>query len=85
MAPINKIDHVRTINRVAEMLGEDADWLADVAAEMDTEDGLIWVYGTDDAAEAVMAFTDFGIETLIDLIKIYKADPELLFRSPNRS
>jgi hypothetical protein len=28
-----------------------------------------------------MAFTDFGIETLIGLIKIYKADPDLLERS----
>jgi hypothetical protein len=30
--------------------------------------------------DGVMAFTDFGIETLVDLIKIYKADPELLKR-----
>jgi hypothetical protein len=28
-----------------------------------------------------MAFTDFGLDTLADLIKIYKADPELLKRS----
>ena len=27
-----------------------------------------------------MAFTDFGIENLIDLIKIYKEDPALLKR-----
>ena len=45
---------------------------------MDQEDGLIWVYGLGD--DGVMAFTDFGIETLVDLIKIYKADPELLKR-----
>jgi hypothetical protein len=77
MAPVNKVHHVNTIARVAEMLGEDEDWLWDVANEMDQEDGQIWVYGVGD----VMAFTDFGIETLIDLVKIYKADPDLLKRS----
>ncbi len=34
--------HVRTIGFVAEMLGEDEDWLSDVANEIDQEDGLIW-------------------------------------------
>jgi hypothetical protein len=41
---------------------------------MDQEDGLIWVYGLGD--DSVIAFTDFGIETLIGLIEIYKADPD---------
>jgi hypothetical protein len=77
--PVNKVYLVQTIARVAEMLGEDEDWLWDVAAEMDPEDGLIWVYGPGD--ESVMAFTDFGIETLTGLIQIYKADPQLLKRS----
>jgi hypothetical protein len=39
---INKVHRVTTITRVAEQLGEDEDWLRDVANEMDTEDGLIW-------------------------------------------
>lgn len=77
--PVNKVDHVYTIARVAEMLGEDQDWMWDLATEMDPEDGLIWVYGPGD--ESVMAFTDFGIETLTGLIHIYKADPQLLKRS----
>ena len=64
---VNKIDHVTTINRVAENLGESRDWLLDVANEMEPEDG-------------VMAFTDFGIENLVELIKIYKGDPTLLKR-----
>jgi hypothetical protein len=58
---INKVHRVTTITRVAEQLGEDEDWLRDVANEMDTEDGLIWVYGVGE--DGVMAFTDFGIET----------------------
>ena len=76
---VNKVHHVHTIARVAEMLGEDEEWLWEVANEMDAEDGLIWVYGPGD--DGVMAFTDFGIETLTGIIKIYKADPQLLKRS----
>jgi hypothetical protein len=37
---------------------------------MDIEDGVICVYGVGD--DGVMAFTDFGIENLIDLIKMHK-------------
>ena len=79
LAPVNKVHHVRTIALVAEMLGEDEDWLWDVASEMDQEDGLIWVYGPGN--DGVMAFTDFGIETLPGLIEIHKANPDLLKRS----
>ena len=64
---VNKVHHVTTISRVASDLGENEDWLSDVANEMDIEDG-------------VMAFTDFGIENLIDLIKIYKEYLTLLKR-----
>jgi hypothetical protein len=79
LSSVNKVHHVHTIARVAEMLGEDEDWLWDVASEMDQEDGLIWVYGPGE--ESVMAFTDFGIETLTGIIEIYKANPDLLKRS----
>jgi hypothetical protein len=58
MVHVNKVHHVFTIARVAQMLGEDEDWLGDVADEMDQEDGLIWVYGAGD--EGVTAFTDLG-------------------------
>jgi hypothetical protein len=75
---VNKISSVKTINLVAKELGESEDWLFDVAAEMEPEDGKIWVYGVGD--DGVMAFTDFGIENLIELIKIHKNDPTLLKR-----
>ncbi len=75
---VNKVHSVRTIGQVAKDLGEDEDWLFDVAAEMEPEDGLIWVYGVGE--DGVMAFTDFGIESLIELIKIHKDDPTLLKR-----
>ncbi|WP_246138301.1 hypothetical protein, partial [Nitrospirillum viridazoti] len=75
---VNKVHHVQTITRVAQLLGEDEDWLWDVATEMDQEDGLIWVYGLGE--ETLMAFTDFGIETLTDLVQIHKDNPGLLKR-----
>jgi hypothetical protein len=53
--------------------------LWDVANEMDQEDGLIWVYGPGD--DSIIAFTDFGIETLTGLLEIYKVSPQLLKRS----
>ena len=67
---VNKVHHVTTINQVASNLGESEDWLSDVANEMDIEDGVIWVYGVGE--DGVMAFTDYGIENLVDLIKMYK-------------
>ena len=79
---VNKVHHVITINRVAQDLGEDEDWLADVANEMEIEDGVIWVYGVGE--DGILAFTDFGIESLIELIKMHKNDPTLLKRC-NRS
>ena len=67
---VNKVSHVKTIDRVAKELGEDVDFLFDVALEMEPEDGVIWVQRLDD--ERVMAFTDFGVESLVELIKIYR-------------
>jgi hypothetical protein len=75
---INKVHHVKTISRVAKELGEDEDWLFEIAIDMEIEDGVIWVCGVDEDGE--MAFTDFGIENLIDLIKIHKDDPTILAR-----
>jgi hypothetical protein len=59
---VNKVHRVTTIDRVAADLGVDVDFLYDAAMGLDTEDGVIWVYGPGD--NEVMAFTDFGIEML---------------------
>jgi hypothetical protein len=75
---VNKVYCVKTINRVAEDLSEIVDWLYHVANGMDVEDGVIWVNGVGD--DQVMAFTDHGIENLVELIKMYKEDPSLLRR-----
>jgi hypothetical protein len=80
---VNKVSHVKTIDLVAKELGEDEDWLFEVAMEMEPEDGVIRVYGVSD--EGVMAFTDFGIESLVELIKMHKDDPSLLKRGVGES
>ena len=76
---VNKVHHVTTITRVAQDLGEDEDWLRGVANEMEIEDGVIWVYGVGE--DGVLAFTDFGIENLVELVRVYKQYPELLRRA----
>ena len=69
---------VFTIARVAEMLGEDVDWLSDVALEMEPEDGRLTVYDVNN--EGTTAFTCFGIENLKEIIEIHKADPSIIER-----
>jgi hypothetical protein len=68
---INKIHSVQTIALVARELDEDADWLADIADEMDPEDGLIWIYGAGDD-DGILAFSPFGVENLRNLIAIHR-------------
>ena len=70
------IGHVFTITRVAEMLGEDENWLHDICIEMDPEDGRLIVFGPGE--EAIMAFTHYGVDNLTELVKMVKADPDLL-------
>ena len=76
MGPVNKVSHVFTLGHVAEMLGEEEEWLFDVAEEMDTEDGQLWVVGVGE--DGVMAFTDDGIESLKNLIQIHKGAPWII-------
>ena len=75
---VNKVHHVTTISQVAKDLGEAEDWLWDIANEMEIEDGVIWVYSVGE--DGFQAFTDFGIENLIELIRFYKENPGLLKR-----
>lgn len=65
---LNKVHSVKTIDRVAAELGETVDRIFDLAIDMETEDGVIWVYGPCD--DSVIAFTPFGIENLQELIEM---------------
>jgi hypothetical protein len=53
---------VFTIAYVANLLGEDEDWLFDLASDMFPEDGCLWVYGVGE--DGVSALTRDGIEYL---------------------
>jgi hypothetical protein len=57
---------VFTIGYVANMLGEDEDWLHDLSIDMFPEDGRLHVYGVGD--DGVTTFTDYGIECLRQII-----------------
>jgi len=74
------ISYVFTISRVAEMLGEDEEWLDEISIALDPEDGRLGVLGE----ESTTAFTRFGIDNLAELVQIYKADPSLLPRPKPR-
>ena len=65
---LNKVHSVKTIDRVAAELGETVDRLFDLAIDMETEDGVIWVYGPGD--DSVIAFTPFGNENLQELTEM---------------
>ncbi|RWI57089.1 MAG: hypothetical protein EOR16_16010 [Mesorhizobium sp.] len=73
---IKKIHSVQTITLVARELGEDDDWLAGIAAEMEPVDGLIWAYSVVHE-DGVMALTEFGVESLRNLIAIYRDEIKL--------
>jgi hypothetical protein len=76
------ISYVFTINRVAEMLGEDEEWLDEISIVLDPEDGRLGVLGLGE--DSITAFTRFGIDNLAELVQIYKADPSLLPRPKPR-
>ena len=60
------IPFVFTIARVAEMLGEDEEWLYEISINMDPEEGCLWVIGAGD--DECPAFTEYGVECLKQII-----------------
>ena len=66
----NKVYAVTTLAKVAQDLEESEDLLHELTDQMDTEDGVIWVYGTQD--EAVLALSHDGIDCLRDLLTEYR-------------
>jgi hypothetical protein len=62
--------------RVAQMLGEDEDWLWEISCEMEPKDGCISVLGPNN--EHIVAFTEEGIEQFRHLAVHDKAYPEEL-------
>ena len=66
------ISAVFTIGYVANLLGEDEDWLFDLSIDMFPEDGSLWVYGVGE--DGVPAFTKDGVENLRQIIVDERAE-----------
>ena len=60
------IPFVFTISYVAELLGEDEEWLSEISINMDPEEGSLWVIGVGEHGR--QAFTEYGIECLKQII-----------------
>src|SRR5690242_9958590 len=60
------IASVFTIGYVANLLGEDEDWLHELSIDIFPEDGRLWVYGV--GGDGVTAFAEGGIENLRQII-----------------
>ena len=70
----NKVYAVTTLAKVAQDLGETFELLDDLADQMDTEDGLIWVYGAEE--KPVRALSEDGIECLQGLIADHRREQQ---------
>jgi hypothetical protein len=70
------ISAVLTIGYVANLLGEDEDWLFELSIGVEPEDGSLWVHGV--GADGVPAFTRDGIDNLREII----ADERAAGRAP---
>ena len=68
---LNKIYSIRTISLVAKDLGEDEDFLHELCLGMEPEDGVIRVYDVL-GEDSVLAFSDFGVDYLVDLIADFR-------------
>lgn len=75
------LSHVFIIARVAEMLGEDEEWLREISTNMDSEEGHLWVIGIGE--DQCPAFTAYGIECLNQIIIEERALPARKL-DPNR-
>ncbi len=59
-----------TMERVAEILGEDVEWLIDIAIELEPQDGCLTVFGPGE--QWFYALTEDGVENLKELIQIHR-------------
>jgi hypothetical protein len=66
----NKIYSVKTLALVAHELNVGEALLDEITDQMDREDGMIWVYGTD--GEPVIALSSDGVECVQELIAIHR-------------
>ena len=72
--PRNQISAVQTLARVARILEESEDLLLELIAQMEPEDGLIWVYDAED--DETPALSSDGIDCIRDLIAEHRRNQD---------
>ena len=60
------ITRVYTIRMAAQILGRTEDLLWDLSDQLEPEDGMLWIQDVD--ALQTMAFTEFGLQNLREII-----------------
>ena len=60
------VTRVYTIRMAAQILGRAEDLLWDLSDQLEPEDGKLWIHDVD--GTETMAFTDFGLENLQEII-----------------
>ncbi len=60
------ITRVYTIRMAAKVLGRTEELLWDLSDQLEPEDGMLWIY--DVHGIETLAFTDFGLENLQEII-----------------
>ena len=66
--------------QLSERINKDPDLLRQVSVEMEPEDGCATIYGKKDGS--IIAFSDFGIETLVNLLEEIRSQPGGLKEHP---
>lgn len=61
------ISYVYTIRKAAEILGRTEELLWNLSDQLEPEDGVLWIFDVDGLE--TMAFTEFGIENLREIIR----------------
>lgn len=61
-----RVSHFHSIDRVAEMIGENVELLEEISIALDDADGMVTIRTDDD--ESITAFSDDGIDVLKEII-----------------
>ena len=61
------ISYAFTLPRAAARLGISEELLAEIASDLEPEDGVLWVY--DSTEDGCQAFTEFGLESVSEILR----------------
>ncbi len=63
---MTRVSHFHSIDRVAELIGENVELLEEISITLDDADGMVTIWT--DNNESITAFSDDGIDVLKELI-----------------